>query len=130
MLTATTTKPDLENRFCISLSDGISSTHGAHQVAQKFKTRTLPPNSSGVIRVPRSVTMLKSGALSPSLAEVSRKLKTITPIKAAAKRAIRARRALFAVNMPGERVWATVRVRVPCKLLEAALLLFIGDQIS
>ena len=32
--------------------------------------------------------------------------------------------------MPGERVWTAVRVRVPCKLLDAALLLFIGDQIS
>ena len=27
-----------------ALSEGISSTQGAHQVAQKFSTRTLPPN--------------------------------------------------------------------------------------
>src|SRR5690242_13670388 len=125
MLIATTTKPDFANRLCISLSEGISSTHGAHQVAQKFKTRTLPPKSWGVMRAPRSVTILKSGAFPPSLAEVSRKLKIMTPMKATAKRAMRARKRLLVVTT-AERAGTAGRVAGPCKLLDTTVLLFVG----
>ncbi len=73
---------------------------GAHQVAQKFRTSTLPPKEVGLTRLPSSVVMEKSGAWPPSLADVSRKLKPISPIKSRVKVARSARSALLVFTMP------------------------------
>ncbi len=52
MLTPTTTSPSLPNTLCNSFNEGISCTQGGHQVAQKFRTRTLPWKLVGVMREP------------------------------------------------------------------------------
>src|ERR1043166_3346431 len=44
MLTPSTTTPRPRNRSCIFISEGSSSTHGGHHVAQKFSTSTCPRN--------------------------------------------------------------------------------------
>ncbi len=41
--------------------------HGAHQLAQKFNTSSLPPKLDGVMVLPSSVTTLNLGAVSPAL---------------------------------------------------------------
>ena len=35
---------------------------GGHQVAQKFRTSTFPPNETGVTAAPESALIVKSGA--------------------------------------------------------------------
>src|SRR6476646_11252238 len=69
-----------------------------HQVAQKFNTSTLPPNETGVTVLPWSVATEKCGALPPSFAEVSRKLKTMIPANATPKIASSVRKLLLIVT--------------------------------
>src|ERR1041385_6061780 len=60
--TATTTSPRSLNWRCSASIMGISSRHGPHHVAQKFRKTTLPRNSFKLVfRAPRS-TSVKSGA--------------------------------------------------------------------
>src|SRR5215469_15007329 len=66
-LTPSTTTPFAANWRWNAFKDGTSSTQGAHHVAQKFNTSSLPPKSEGLIVRPRSVTIEKLGALSPAL---------------------------------------------------------------
>src|SRR3978361_171524 len=66
MLTASTTTPESSIVAAKRFNDGISSTQGGHQVAQKFNTSTLPPKSDAVTVLPVSVLMEKYGALSPT----------------------------------------------------------------
>src|SRR3954454_23174331 len=72
--------------------------HVGHQVAQKFNTSTFPPNETGVTVLPWSVATENCGALPPSFADVSRKLKTMIPAKATPKSASRARKLLLIVT--------------------------------
>ena len=69
-----------------------------HQVAQKFSTSTLPPKERGVTVLPWSVATEKPGALPPSFADVSRRLKKMIPAKATPKMPRRARKLLLIVT--------------------------------
>ena len=70
------------------------------------------------MRLTWSVTMENSGARAPSFAEVSRKLKTIKPIKIAVSAPSKARKMLFVFTFP---MWFTPAgrkmPRAPFKLL-------------
>src|SRR5689334_16115799 len=58
---ATKTTPSAEYRGANLLSIGISSRHGPHHVAQKFKTTILPRNSASDTGLPvRSVSVRSS----------------------------------------------------------------------
>ena len=61
-----TTTPLPENSRANWLSDGVSWTQGGHQVAQKFKTSSLPPKSGTETDRPLSVAMVNPGAASPA----------------------------------------------------------------
>src|SRR5882724_4828787 len=80
-LTASTTTPE---SFIVAANwfrDGISWTHGGHQVAQKFSTNTLPPKSDTETVRPLSVVIEKLGALSPTLITRSSNVSLITQRK-------------------------------------------------
>src|SRR4051812_3167096 len=98
MLTATTLTPDPANSFWKRSRDGISWIQGGHQVAQKFRTSTFPPNETGVTESPESDLIANSGAGPPSLADVSRRLYAITPTKVAIKATRRIRSAELIVK--------------------------------
>src|SRR5262249_25442163 len=51
--------------FCSLLSEGVSSTHGGHQVAQKFSTTTLPFRSLNLPGLP-AISVGKSCAVLPA----------------------------------------------------------------
>ncbi|SVA11950.1 uncharacterized protein METZ01_LOCUS64804 [marine metagenome] len=69
-----TKKLSLLKRFCRSSSDGISSLHGSHHVAQKltrrrlpsksFKVNLLPFSSSNVLENPDFLEIINSSAVS------------------------------------------------------------------
>src|SRR5947209_8351943 len=66
MLTPSTTTPCGAIVLLNASSDGASSTHGPHQLAQKLSTSSLPPKFDAVTVLPSSVTTLNSGAGSPA----------------------------------------------------------------
>src|SRR5437868_1428034 len=71
---------------------------GGHQVAQKFRTSTLPPNDTGETAAPESALIVKSGAGPPSFADVSRRLNAMTPTKLEIRRTSRIRSAELIVK--------------------------------
>src|SRR5437764_6739971 len=62
METPTISRPLLLNCFSNSMNQGISSAHGPHQVAQKFKTTTFPRRSLNLNAFPSPSLRVKSGA--------------------------------------------------------------------
>jgi len=62
ILTARTTNPPSLCLAYTALISGISMRHGAHQVAQKFNSTTLPRKSERLCRSPSKVASSKSGA--------------------------------------------------------------------
>src|SRR5207253_1931559 len=77
-LTPSTTTPDPDIAFANWFNDGISSTQGGHHVAQKFRTRSLPPKSVVVTFRPDSVVMENDGADSPASTMCCSKLSRMT----------------------------------------------------
>src|SRR5690242_14843549 len=77
-LIASTTTP--EGAICAAnrLRDGVSSTQGGHQVAQKLRTSSLPPNDAAVTVWPLSALIEKSGAESPTVVILSRNVLAMT----------------------------------------------------
>src|SRR5581483_2031035 len=64
-LTPSTTTPFEAYSSAKRLIDGVSWIHGGHQLAQKFRMRTLPPKFGMLTDCPLSAVIVKSGLESP-----------------------------------------------------------------
>ena len=86
------------------LSEGVSSTQGGHQVAQKFRTSSLPPNPAAETVWPLSALMVKSGAESPTVVILSRNVFAITKTNVTVRSTIasRRRRSVLGLLMEGK----------------------------